>query len=116
MSIVRLVGDRQSGKTQALLRLAAYALMDGERVLWIGPSRTEDREAFRLMVEHLSHYHPGLVETIWRTNGQQRIRATSGGTMWFGPQRVTPDTVLTDDVSADPEYMYPMARIYKATC
>lgn len=115
-NVVRLVGDRQSGKTEALLRIAAYALVDGERVLWIGPSRSQDHSAFLRMTDHLEHYWPGKVEKVWRTNGAQRIKMTSGGMMYFGPQRVTPDTCITDDVSGDPEFMYPTARHYKATC
>jgi hypothetical protein len=114
---VWLVGARQSGKTEALLRIAAYALVDGECVIWCGPSRTQDDDAFMRMTSHLKHYHPDLILQIRRTNGQQLIRTTSGGMMYFGPQRsVTPNTVIADDVSADPEIMYPDARVYKATC
>lgn len=114
---VWLVGARQSGKTEALLRIAAYALLDGECVIWCGPGRTQDHNAFLRMTSHLEHYHPDLIEQIWRTNGQQRIRTTSGGMMYFGPQvGVTPHMVITDDVSADAEFMYPDARVYKATC
>lgn len=115
-NIVRMVGDRQSGKTEALLRIVSYALIDGQRVLWLGPSRVSDQDAFMRMRGHLEHYWPGLIEKVWLTNGQQRIKAKSGGMMYFGPQRVAPDVVVTDDMSADAEYMYPMARHYKATC
>jgi hypothetical protein len=115
-NIVRLVGDRQTGKTEALLRIAAYELVEGHRVLWMGPSRAQDHDAFLRMREHLERYWPRLVEKVWLTNGQQRIKCVTGGMAYFGPQRVTPDCVITDDVSADPEYMHPEARIYKATC
>jgi hypothetical protein len=114
--VVRMVGDRQSGKTEALLRIASYALIDGQLVLWLGPDRHHDQDAFLRMTEHLQHYWPELIVQTWRTNGQQRIKCKGGGMAYFGPQRVAPDVVITDDVSGDPEFMYPQARHYKATC
>lgn len=82
-----VLGDRQSGKTTALIRLAVMeAAIEGQRVLYTSYSGAVAEHHFKMTVDWLyeSIFRNEIVK-VSRTNGQQRITFRSGGTIFFPP-------------------------------
>lgn len=80
MSVVTLVGDRQSGKTEMLVALTDWLIRAGQRVLYVGnymPSVKESMRRLELSIDGDSDY------VICRRNGQESVSHKSGGLVIF---------------------------------
>lgn len=105
---VRVIGDRQTGKTEMLLAFAEKLCREGQRVLYMTRDRKLAQNCFR-RVEESVYDLPGF--RAYRTNGQERVTHESGGELRFmtvarEPRGLTVNTLILDDV--DPVY----ANIY----
>lgn len=95
-------GDRQSGKTEALIRLAVMdAVSSGKRVVWAAPSSPLEAEAFaRIERAHAA-------ERVCRTTGRRRIGYRSGGEILFvtvgrgGGRGLSAEVLVLDGVADD---------------
>ena len=81
MPTITLVGDRQSGKTHALLNLGAVEAENGHTVAYIADQLVVARNSFERYVE--LHAALDTVDRVYRANGEQRVRHKSGGIIYF---------------------------------
>lgn len=113
-----LLGDRQAGKTTALIRLAALEAVQGESVLYHCQTAPMADDCFHRAVEWLQESALSKeVLKVAHTTGHQRILFVSGGRIVFLPQEsrtmrsITPDIHVMDDVQTEPHVA--ARRIYR---
>ena len=99
-NIVELTGDRQSSKTETLIRVAIADAMSGRRVLFGNYRWALARNTFERTIAQLPR---DTVHKALRSNGNMRIELTSGGLIQFasitgtGQRGIAVDTVILDD-------------------
>ncbi len=123
MPSVTLVGDAMSGKTHALLNLAAVEAQAGRTVVYVANQQRDAVYAF----ERFTSHHVDGVDQVYRARGQERVRYTSGGTVrfygagrWGSSNLDTTDVLLLDGLNdyrlcADPLVGYPDIRVYRTS-
>lgn len=120
MSIVTIAGDRQAGKTHALLALAAADASAGQRVVWFADTWDYAAYAQRSLLDYLN---PDLVQKVRLGRGNRSVATTTGGAVSFlsvlgSGKPLAPDTVVFDALERyrlpDVVAAYPQARIYVA--
>lgn len=104
MSHLTISGDRQTGKTEALLHLGVADAAAGRSVLYSGSSRGAVRDALqraRAFVDSRSD-----VERVDLANGKEAVYFDNGGRLLFLPnialRGITVDTHLIDDPFIEP--------------
>lgn len=104
--MVTISGNRQTGKTKALLDIAAKEAEAGRKVLWFADSRRALVEAHRRLVESMP---ASVVKKVHRGHGQERITVAGGGEVVFicvgryaGRGHVA-DTLIFDDTPVHPD-------------
>lgn len=97
--MLTITGDRQTGKSYALMLLAIDAAEDGKRVFYQCTDRRLAHQRF-LDLEQKCQCR-GILEKSWRTNGEQRLRLTSGGEIYLYNRPINADVLLADDLSSD---------------
>ena len=119
MNVVTISGDRQAGKTHALMALAAAEASIGQTVVWFAEDSYHAHVALQQMPGFIAS---NLIDKIRYGNGNRKIITTPGGTIVFGSAngsgggcRVRADTVIWDALRPVPSELpcaYPDARIY----
>lgn len=98
-----IVGDRQHGKTEALLRLAFSDASFGDTVLFQSENAPQRSDAFA-RASGIANSRKDVIKVVL-TNGNQRIVFESGGRILFGvsSRGVDVDTHIIDSPTA-PEH------------
>jgi len=100
---IRIVGDRQTGKTEAALSYASTLIASGVGVAYY----TEQPTMLRVLLERYAHNHLRPGQVLYRGNGNERVRDESGGMLYFTTPRrghssyrgSLVQTVILDDVA-----------------
>ena len=100
MTGIRIIGDRQTGKTEMLLAYAEKLCRTGQRVIYITRDHRLADDAF-LRVTQSVDGAPGY--SIRRGHGKERIAHESNGSIHFTPvsrawHGLVADTLILDDV------------------
>lgn len=99
-NLVELTGDRQTGKTETLIRTAIADATASRRVLFGNYRWALARNTFERTIAQLPR---DTVHKALRSNGNMRIEFTSGGLIQFfsitgtGQRGVDCDTLILDD-------------------
>lgn len=80
---LHIIGDRQTGKTDIALSYAGTLIRNGHNVVMY----TENGPYVDDLVERFERFHFRLGQKIWHSNGAQRVRDESGGTLYFTTPR-----------------------------
>ena len=120
--IITVSGDRQAGKTHALLSVVGVIAMRGENALWVtrGTPTAEHHAA------DLAELIAPTVHRLSKSDGSPRVETVSGGTVYFrsAGQRMPHHSlanlgprcsaVVFDDVDMPPgiQQRFPDAHIY----
>lgn len=110
---VRVIGDRQTGKTEMLLAFAEKLCREGQKVLYVADGGRLARNCFyrsEKSVYGLSGFH------AYSTSGSERIVHESGGELRFtsaraaAPRGWLADTMFLDDVPMDYGFGHPAPK------
>lgn len=109
--MIEVLGSRQSGKTQTILRSALWrAMIEGEDVLWLTSDMRTANHAFTVvegLLRGATHDTGGIVRRVIRSRGQESISFLGGGIIRFrswrsqGSRGLAVDSVVVDDVDDD---------------
>lgn len=95
-----VIGDRQHGKSYLLGLAAIDAAVSGLTVFYQCESRTMARERFFDLEQRANRF--GLLERVYRANGDRRLLFTGGGVIRFHFRGDTVDLHIIDDLNAMP--------------
>lgn len=118
MPTITLVGDRQAGKTHALLTIGAADAVAGKTVLYITElSPVNAFTEYQQIAELLGEYR------AYRQNGAERVVHPSGGVIhftppnrWRAPALADIDTLLLDEVHGhDYAGIFPNIRVFRTS-
>lgn len=125
MPSVTLVGDAMSGKTHALLNLAAAEAVAGRTVVYVANLQADAVQAFQRYVRW--HADDDTVVQAYRASGKERVLHEGGGSVrfwgvgrWGSRDLATTDVLLLDGLTdyhlcTDPLVGYPNIRVYRTS-
>lgn len=101
LATLTIEGDRQSGKTETLIRLAVDDARRGRRVLYVTYLQAVATETFHRIVKTLDDRE---VRRVLMSRGNERIELTNGGLIDVRAERsdaahrgISVDTIAIDD-------------------
>ena len=79
--MIKVSGDRQTGKTHLLLELAAFEAIAGKSVLFECHDWKVAEDAHRRLLDQ--HMPQQYVERSWQSNGNRLVTTLNGGSVRF---------------------------------
>ena len=114
---VTVLGDRQTGKSEMLIALAAWLIREGQRVLYVGHDMTTVTDKMRRLERNV---YGDDAYTIHRAHGAEGVTHASGGQVIFASERsgrgrgFNCDALILDEVDSYPHANPYVQFVYRA--